>query len=365
MSFCINCGQELSDNMRYCFNCGTPTLSGENKETRKEVYEGELHKCPNCGELLESFVSTCPSCNYELRGTKSANSIQNFLSKLEQTTSVEQKSTLIRNFPIPNTKEDIFEFMILASTNIKRQKNELIFNAWLAKFEQCYKKASLSFVNEPDYEKFQMIYNQTIKTINKEKIVHGVNKGFNGIHKILLWVNKIIAIASKTISSFPNPVLAISFVLLSIYIIIRLFSGRFSGTDIIIPIVILAIVYMITEIKEESPQNNNNDMVPNKNDNINDIDNILDITISKKTTKIKVPDSIVNGKIKNYDSVKALLIQAGFTNVVSIPLKDLIKGVFYKPNTVDSITFNGKNLSSYYGTKFKSDIPIVIYYHSF
>lgn len=78
-----------------------------------------------------------------------------------------QKENIIRSFPIPNTKEDIFEFMILASSNIDEHPNKNVFNAWIAKFEQCYQKAKLSFKQENDFVKIQAIYEKTQKEIKK------------------------------------------------------------------------------------------------------------------------------------------------------------------------------------------------------
>ena len=42
---------------------------------------------------------------------------------------------MIRNFPIPNAKEDIIEFMILASSNILGEDERDIYVAWIVKFE--------------------------------------------------------------------------------------------------------------------------------------------------------------------------------------------------------------------------------------
>ena len=43
-----------------------------------------LVKCPNCGETLNSFVSQCPTCNFELRNTNATNSVRELSFKLEQ-----------------------------------------------------------------------------------------------------------------------------------------------------------------------------------------------------------------------------------------------------------------------------------------
>ena len=136
MAFCVNCGQELSKGTKFCAYCGKPVDNNNSTNQRNSTYEGEIHKCPNCGEILGAFLAVCPSCGHELRGVQSAGSIENFSRKIEQAESNEQKATLICNFPISNTKEDIFEFMILASSSITGECNDTIFNAWLAKIDK-------------------------------------------------------------------------------------------------------------------------------------------------------------------------------------------------------------------------------------
>lgn len=175
--------------------------------------------------MLGSFVSVCPSCGYELRGAQSASVIKVFSSKIEQATFDEQKVTLIRNFPISNTKEDIFEFMILASSSIAGEHNEAVFNAWLAKFEQCYQKAKLAFGNDADFEKIQSLYDQTTKQVSKERVAHGANKFGVAV--------------SKFTATFPNPIFGIVVILLGIYVVIRIVKGDFAGLDIIMVALIL------------------------------------------------------------------------------------------------------------------------------
>ena len=172
MSFCSNCGQQLSDGAKFCANCGTAVVStAKANNSRKVVNDGALHKCPNCGELLSSFVSMCPSCGYELRNTTSGSAIKEFASKIELAETDEQRIRLIRNFTIPNTKEDILEFMILASTNADSiYISEEISNAWLVKLEQCYHKANLILTKDPDFSKIQSIYDKTHKRIKSGKL---------------------------------------------------------------------------------------------------------------------------------------------------------------------------------------------------
>ena len=167
MAFCINCGQELPEGAKFCAGCGKTVDDNNSTPQRKTTYEGEIHKCPQCGEVLDAFVTVCSACGYEIRGSSTTGAVKEFATKLNNTTTEYQKENIIRSFPIPNTKEDIFEFMILASSNIDEHPNKIVFNAWIAKFEQCYEKAKLSFNQEADFIKIQAIYEKTTKEIRR------------------------------------------------------------------------------------------------------------------------------------------------------------------------------------------------------
>ncbi|MBO5891507.1 MAG: zinc-ribbon domain-containing protein [Oscillospiraceae bacterium] len=223
--FCSNCGEKLAAGSKFCNSCGTPTAATtpppvapkvepapvtpppiqepivEPLTERKTVYEGDIHKCPNCGEVLESFVVNCPSCGHEIRGTKNSLTVREFAAKLEaiertrpskgfgikklleNQTSVNetdlQKISLIRSFVIPNTKEDLFEFLVLASSNINLQRyndfdsisesEKAVSDAWEAKFEQAYEKAKLSFGTTAEFKKIQSIYEKKNAQITNSK----------------------------------------------------------------------------------------------------------------------------------------------------------------------------------------------------
>lgn len=207
MAFCVNCGCQLPEGAKFCSNCGSATGNINNETTRrKTVYDGELHKCPNCGELINAFVTVCPSCNYEFRGNRASSTLKEFTEKLEKIEKTretqklhsligmlygsssqlnktdEQKISLIRSFSIPNTKEDIFEFIILAASNIDLKlygfsgsslittSQRAVSDAWLAKFEQAYEKASFSFGNSSDFAGIKDIYCKKMKQLKRKKL---------------------------------------------------------------------------------------------------------------------------------------------------------------------------------------------------
>jgi len=80
--------------------------------------------------------------------------------------------------------------------------------------------------------------------------------------------------------------------------------------------------------------------------------------------KVKVPSGISDYEKKSYVAIEAMFKGAGFTNIKCIPLHDLRTGLLKKPDTVESITINGKEITSG-GKKFSPEATVVISYHSF
>ena len=76
-----------------------------------------------------------------------------------------------------------------------------------------------------------------------------------------------------------------------------------------------------------------------------------------------VPPSITGYSKKYYDEIEKMFREAGFTNITCIPLKDLVMGIFDKPNTVNNITINGKSAKA--GKRHPHNSAVIIYYHSF
>lgn len=196
--FCTNCGKQFPDGTKFCPECGTPAAGVQSQSQRAQSFVGEIRKCPNCGEVLESFMTNCPACGYEIRNVKAVESVRELSAKLaeieaqkmhipegknsvlkmllgrdlENTEKKEEaqkkfdeqkkqeKANLIVNYSVPNTKEDILEFMLLASSNIEagHDKNDVVTKAWMSKFEQVYHKAELTLGNDPKFAKIQEIY---------------------------------------------------------------------------------------------------------------------------------------------------------------------------------------------------------------
>lgn len=202
MAFCINCGTKLPDDAKFCASCGTAVINTKHIK-RNTVYEGELHKCPNCGELLNSFESNCPSCGYEVRGTINSNAIQNFAFGLVQARTQQEKISIIRNFPIPNTKEDILEFLILTSNNLDVPFDDELFFAWQSKMEQAYQKAKLVFRNETEFSSIKNIYNEACRKFKKKRRYrNNVKNANNFISELMPALPNVVIIMGWLISIF-------------------------------------------------------------------------------------------------------------------------------------------------------------------
>lgn len=207
MAFCTECGHQLAEGAKFCFECGAKVNapSSTRVEQRKTVYDGEIHKCPNCGEVLNSFISACPACGYELRNTRVSTSIKEFAEKVIETETEAQKISIIRNFPIPNTKEDIFEFMILASSNIDSNTDKRVSDAWLAKMEQSYQKGKLLFGNDLDFPEIERAYTRAYDKIKSDVKTRKRKSILNiALHTIGVWAGLIVFLIAFIIDVAPG-----------------------------------------------------------------------------------------------------------------------------------------------------------------
>lgn len=84
MAFCISCGQELADGAKFCANCGKAVDNSNSTTQRKTVYDGVIHKCPNCGEVLTSFLANCPACGVEFNSKKVNSSLTEFIEEINE-----------------------------------------------------------------------------------------------------------------------------------------------------------------------------------------------------------------------------------------------------------------------------------------
>jgi hypothetical protein len=130
----------------------------------KSNKEGDLKKCPSCGAPVQSFNTKCSECSHEFRGTNANHTISGLFAAIQlvkqsdfesQGKSVswaefefQQKiASIISGWPIPNTKEDILEFLSQALPEATKKI------AWIDRLDTdrpplLYKKAWATVCNK-------------------------------------------------------------------------------------------------------------------------------------------------------------------------------------------------------------------------
>lgn len=167
-----------------------PPISAPNVAPRSSKY-GEIRKCPNCGAVVESGSVKCADCSYAFVGIEALSSVQRFsnmINKIEEECASSGSGNLIvsgfaslygldsrtrklasaiSTFPVPNTKEDLMEFIMYLKPQqslSSSPSDSKISLAYRAKYKECIKKAKIFFPNDP----------QILAAIGEEK------KGFFG-----------------------------------------------------------------------------------------------------------------------------------------------------------------------------------------
>lgn len=209
MAYCTNCGTKLVDGDVFCGNCGkrieaatascepvspqapaTPQTPVPPQATEKPAVPTEesappvkerkskskIERCPACGEIVDKNAIICPSCGYAIRDVADG-SIALLSQKLDLIESKrpqkrkkdendtisatdERKISLIRSWPIPNSKDDLIEFAAMASGNCiappklgidRIAAEDALAEAWHSKFDQAYAKAEHLFGDSDEF----------------------------------------------------------------------------------------------------------------------------------------------------------------------------------------------------------------------
>jgi hypothetical protein len=216
---------------------------------------GDIRKCPACGAIAETFATKCTDCGTEYRNIEASQNIISFFEKLDDlelsrkdsiydhtdkanigigtilkflffwpillplkllnfiinkskpakwSTTDSRKEELIMNFPIPVSREEIFEFLTLAQSKIhtnnyfnslseETKYKEAWNKIWLKKIEQIYSKATLAMKNDKksldEVNRFAENARMIVKS-NNEKVFH-IALGFITLFAVLIIWNII------------------------------------------------------------------------------------------------------------------------------------------------------------------------------
>jgi hypothetical protein len=148
---------------------------------------GDINKCPACGSPVSAMTSSCADCGHDFSNIAAVSSAQklhdelqaadreernsqrssagSWMDKIDQGASGDQqteerimkrKAGIISSYPIPNSKEDILEFLAMAVPEAGKKPNFLmrmtsagtLYKAWVAKAEQIVMKARFSMKDD-------------------------------------------------------------------------------------------------------------------------------------------------------------------------------------------------------------------------
>lgn len=146
---------------------------------------GNVLKCPNCGAEVVGGSAICKECGYTFSNVSANRSVEKLQEKLEELNRRQEESTrssilddftgkkiatqkeqsrhkmdIISDFPVPNTRTDLLEFLTMVqhkanSTGPRSGRNmsmeeDLSYAYWLL-YTNCINKARISFLNDRDF----------------------------------------------------------------------------------------------------------------------------------------------------------------------------------------------------------------------
>ncbi len=127
---------------------------------------GVVKKCPACGAMVQSYQGVCPECGYAFENVAINSSVDKLSKSLEKCLiddeyeDYDKMASKIRSFPVPTSKADIMELIMLIQTHLSALKGKSAFdgvgdyrNACIAKLQECSLKAKIIFPNDPMIQK--------------------------------------------------------------------------------------------------------------------------------------------------------------------------------------------------------------------
>lgn len=187
------------------------------KSAPKSTKYGDVRKCPVCGALVPALAVSCPECGYEFSGIEADSASQQLAKQIDDVLkdAIEQKNNAqrsrldnsfkltsssplekalhdidentnqrvketIKNFPIPNTKSNLFEFIVSLQSKSNQKITSWQTNykdAYTTKLQEAWDKAKLLFPDDPMFKK---IFEELEAENNKKKR--------RKIIKVIIWI---------------------------------------------------------------------------------------------------------------------------------------------------------------------------------
>jgi hypothetical protein len=141
---------------------------------------GNIVTCPNCGANVPGGAAVCPECGHvfsnvqiissakllqkeleKVRKHYSGKKVENLtdflINSLQLRKDADEMARIILEFPIPNTRGDLLEFLPYLKARSEMAydgNNHSVIQACRSKYKECVMKARISFQNDPAFEPY-------------------------------------------------------------------------------------------------------------------------------------------------------------------------------------------------------------------
>lgn len=131
------------------------------KSAPKSAKYGDVRKCPQCGAVIQTYMTKCSQCGYEFENVEAGGAIKE-LSQLLRKTSSFKWGNVVKSFSIPSTKSDFIDFLTFLHSNAVKEPDSDYGEACKAKLEECIVKSHVIFSEDKQIQ-------QLIDNIQKEE----------------------------------------------------------------------------------------------------------------------------------------------------------------------------------------------------
>lgn len=116
------------------------------KSAPKSTKFGDVRKCPACGALVPAMAVSCAECGFEFTGLEASSSAQTLAKEISKIGNFSGKNEkvkeLIKNFPVPNAKHDLFDLIVFLKQHVEDEVYE-------QKLQECLDRAKYLFPSDP------------------------------------------------------------------------------------------------------------------------------------------------------------------------------------------------------------------------
>lgn len=124
------------------------------EKKRADSRIGSVLKCPQCGAVINRMMGKCPECGHIFTDISVGKSVKSLSEELNRMNHLKKimggEKELIKNFPIPNSKDELIDLMIF----LKNFESENVASTEInGKIKECIDRCRLLFKDDSEISK--------------------------------------------------------------------------------------------------------------------------------------------------------------------------------------------------------------------